>query len=145
MPQPPVIAPARFVPTYAVGYVDTSGEMSLVSSASPLPVTMAGGATPTVASAISGSASASTVIGPFTPTPGVPVVLTLYGTWAGTVTVKRSTNGGATQLSLTVAGMPWGVFTANVCEPVWEENDPTATLHAQIAITSGTVNYRLGH
>jgi hypothetical protein len=140
--QPPVITPARFVPTYAVGYSSASGEMSQVSAASPLPVALAPGA---AATPLEATTVASTLAGPFIPTPGLAVVLNLRGTWSGTVNVMRSTDGGTTLNPLTVAGQPWARFSGNACEPVWEENDAGARLYLDIALTSGSLSYRLGH
>jgi hypothetical protein len=98
---------------------------------------------PPTTTALAGSASASGVIGPFTPVLGRAAVLMLAGSWAGTVKVSRSTDAGATRQPLTVAGSPWAQFTGNACEAVWEESDPTARLYLEITLTSGTVNYRL--
>lgn len=71
------------------------------------------------------------------------MVLALSGTWTGTVAINRSTNGGTTKLPLTVGGAAWGQYTANVCEPVWEENETGAALYLDVALTSGTLTYRL--
>ena len=93
--------------------------------------------------ALAGSASASGIIGPFTPVLGRAAVLMLSGSWAGTIKVSRSTDAGATRQPLTVAGLPWAQFSANACEAVWEECDASARLYLEITLTSGTVNYRL--
>jgi hypothetical protein len=138
----PILTPAKFAAASAMGYSDPSGGLSLVSASSPLPVSMTGAAT---ASAITGTASANGNFGGFVPARGVPVVLVLSGTWQGSVRVARSTDGGATLTPLTVAGSPWAQFTGNVCEAVWEENDAAASLVLMVALTSGAVQYRLGH
>jgi hypothetical protein len=140
--QPPVITPARFVPTYAVGYTSPSGELSQVSAVSPLPVAFTAGAVAVPLEAVTG---ATTLAGPFTPTTGVAIILTLRGTWSGTVNVMRSTDGGVTLNPLTVAGQPWARFAGNACEPVWEENDAAARLYLDITLASGSLSYRLGH
>jgi hypothetical protein len=114
----------------------------LVSVSSPLPVTATGAAIP---AALAGTTAASGTIGSFAPARGVPVVLALRGTWAGSVRLMRSTDGGVTLDPLTVAGAAWAQFTGNVCEAVWEDNDPAATLYLGAALTSGTLTYRLGH
>ena len=44
---------------------------------------------------------------------------------------------------LAVAGAAWAQFTGNACEPVWEEIDPEATLYLDIALTAGTLHYRI--
>ena len=138
----PIHNPARFVPVYGVGFTAPTGTIDAVSRESPLPVSLAA---PAAAEPVSGSTSLDIVAGPFVPTPGAPVTLVLGGEWTGLVRVTRSTDGGATRHPLTVAGAPWARFTANACEPVWEESDPAATLYAEIAITSGSLDYRLGH
>jgi hypothetical protein len=140
--QPPIINPARFAPVFAVGYAQDDGELTLVSAAAPMPVTTVAAAQP---SPLQGSASASTVAGPFAPAAGLPVTLILDGDWTGTVTVLRSTDGGAKLLGLTAAGEPWASFSENACEPVWEEHVPGATLFLDIALVSGALEYRLGH
>jgi hypothetical protein len=138
----PIVTPANFAAASAMGYSDASGGLNLVSANSPLPVSMTAAATP---SPLTGTASASGTCGPFFPARGVAVVLVLSGTWQGSVRVMRSTDGGATLSPLTVGGAPWAQFTGNICEPVWEDNDPSATLHLVVALTSGALTYRLGH
>jgi hypothetical protein len=125
-----------------MGYSDATGGLSLVSASSPLPVSMTGAATP---APLTGTASANGTFGGFVPARGVGVVLVLSGTWQGSVRVVRSTDGGVTFNPLTVAGMPWAQFSGNICEAVWEENDPAATLHLIVTLSSGSVSYRIGH
>lgn len=110
-----------------------------VGNAAPIAVSLS---QPTT-TALAGSTATTGVVGPFTPVLGRAAVLMLSGSWAGTIKVSRSTDGGATRQPLTVAGAPWAQFTANACEAVWEESDPTARLYLEITLTSGTVNYRL--
>jgi hypothetical protein len=106
--------------------------------------TAAGAATTTTAPApLTGSTSAALTAGPFTPVADKPLVLTLTGTWTGTVKLLRSVNNGTTKLPLTLAGAPWAVYTANACEPVWEEAEAVAVFYLQFAPTSGTITYRL--
>ena len=83
------------------------------------------------------------IAGTFVPVSGRPVVVTLSGDWQGSVRIERSVDGGATRHALTVGGLNWGEFTANACEPVWSEEEQGAELYLAIAITSGTVAYRL--
>jgi hypothetical protein len=59
------------------------------------------------------------------------------------VRLLRSTDGGATKLPVTVAGDTWAQFTANCCEPVWDESEASARLYLDIALTSGTITYRI--
>jgi len=116
---PPLIqAPAGFVPEFAVSFGPRSGESR--------PVDVASGA-----------------IGPFTPDPGRPIWVTLAGTWSGTVSVLRSTDGGATRRPLTLAGGAWGIFTANAQEAVGEETVAGATWWLDFQRTSGILAYEV--
>lgn len=96
------------------------------------------------ATALAGSTSSSaTTLGPFTPALGRPIWLSLSGTWSGTVTVKRSADGGTTRLPLTAGGMAWGIFTANACEQVAEPSESGETYYLDVALASGTLTYRV--
>jgi hypothetical protein len=142
MPNPiPVTAPAGFAPVSAIGFAEADSSLSPVSALKPLPV-MAVSAP--VAAPLAGSAGAAVMSGPFAPVSGKPIMLTLTGTWTGTVRVLRSVDGGTTKLPLTVGGLPWAALTANCCEPVWEEAASDAVLYLDLAIASGSVAYRLG-
>lgn len=142
MPNAPIQSPASFVPSRATAFSDVDGTALLVSASNPLPVAMAttSGSTSTP---LAGTAAASGVLGPYQPATGRAVILSLAGTWAGTVKVTRSTDGGATRLPLTVAGGSWAQFTANCCEAVWEESDASARLYLDVTLTSGTLTYRM--
>ncbi len=141
MPKPlPVTAPGGFAPLAAIGFSQADATLSPVSAASPLPVITQ---SQPAATPLSGTATGTTVAGPFAPANGQPVILALSGTWTGTVQVTRSTDGGRTQIPLTVAGRPWASFTANCCEAVWEEGSAGAELYLNIALTSGTLTYRI--
>lgn len=140
MPSTPIQSPASYVPSRAIAFADVDGTSLLVSASNPLPVSVGAA---TAAAPLAGSTTASGVLGPFQPVVGRAVILALSGTWAGTVTVTRSTDGGITKLSLTAAGGNWAQFTANVCEPVWEESEAAAALYLDVALTSGTLTYRL--
>jgi len=145
LPETPISYPARYAPGIALNFADTSGNAVLVSEAKPLPVTIsaaAGGGT-TPPPALAGSTSAALTAGPYVPQAGKPFVLTLSGTWSGTVRLLRSVDGGATRLPLTLAGAAWAVYSANVCEPVWEENEAAATFYLQLTPASGSIAYRL--
>lgn len=135
----PIQNPAPFVPSRAVAFAAADGSNRLVAAASPLPVT----ALPPAPAAVAGTASSTTQIGPFQPAVGRPVILGLSGNWTGTARVLRSTDGGTTRLPLTSGGEAWGEFTGNCCEPVWEEYDEAAQLYLDLALTGGTVTYRL--
>ena len=137
----PINAPAGYAPETAVAFSDAGGSAVLVSALSPLPVTQATAAA--TSTPLAGSAAQSLVAGPFAPEAGLPIWLTLSGTWAGTVTVKRSTDGGATRLPLTAGGKSWGSFSTNVQEPVAEDDTGDASYWLDIALASGTVAYRV--
>ena len=139
MPGTPIQSPASYVPSRATAFADIDGTSLLVSSSNPLPVTLNGGSTTPLA----GSTSATGSVGPFSPVIGRPVMLMLSGTWTGLVKVMRSTDGGTTRLPLTVAGGSWAQFSANCCEPVWEESDAAATLYLDVTLASGTLAYRI--
>ena len=141
----PIAYPGRFAPGVALNYADAAGSAIQVSQSSPLPVTMAasGGSSATPPPPLSGTTAAALLTGPYAPVAGKPLVLTLRGTWSGTVRLLRSTDGGVNRLPLTLAGAPWAVFSANVCEPVWEENEAAAAFYLQLAPTSGAIIYRL--
>jgi hypothetical protein len=122
-----------------VAFADVDGNAQLVGATTPLPVALG----QVTVAPLAGIASASGLVGPFAPGIGRAIILTLQGTWAGTIKVTRSTDSGTTKLPLTIAGSPWAQFTANCCEAVWDESDATARLYLDIALTSGSVTYRL--
>lgn len=136
----PIQNPSPFVTSEAVAYADGDGNSVSVSAVSPLPVNIHFSASAPLA----GTAAASTQIGPFQPVQGRPVMLSLSGTWSGSVKVLRSTDGGATKLPLTIGGSVWAQFTGNCCEAVWEESEAAARLYLDIVLTSGSIAYRLG-
>ena len=88
----PVQAPGGFVPEHAIAFGTDGGFSTAVDTAHPLPTFN------TVVAALSaplvGTIAASGGVGPFAPQLGRPVWLTLSGTWAGTVQVLRSIDGG---------------------------------------------------
>lgn len=141
MPAAPLQPPARYVPPFAVSFANLDGDSEVVSAVNPLPVSSNAATAP---SPLAGTASASGVVGPFLPVTGRPVMLALSGTWSGQVRVVRSTNGGTTKLALTALGQAYGSFTANLCEPVWDEGESGAALYLDITLSSGTVTYRMG-
>lgn len=142
MPNPiPVAAPAAYAPLSAVGFAEADSTLSPVSATKPLPVSLFGQAAP---APLTGSTTVSGQVGPFTPVIGKPVVLALTGEWSGTVSVLRSTDGGTSRLAITAGGAPWAQFSANCCEPVWEEATDGATLYLDITLSAGSVIYRMG-
>lgn len=141
MPKIPVAiaTPAGFAPAYALGYSDTAGQLALVSDAAPLPVaTSAPAPTP-----LAGTAAGSQLAGPFNATAGRAVVVALDGVWGGTVRLLRSTDGGVTRLALRVGGQAWAEYTSPGCEQAWVETESGASFYLDIALTSGSVAYRV--
>ncbi|ANU06911.1 hypothetical protein [Paraurantiacibacter namhicola] len=137
----PISIPAGYAPAFALGYSDAEGDLTLVKRDAPLPVHLrfeADGAP-----ALTGETSATMLAGPFSPQPGLPVMLTLSGSWQGRVQLQRSMDDGATVHGVTVAGQPWGEFSANACEPVWTESEAGAQLFLAVTIDSGTLAYRI--
>ncbi|MFC3175195.1 hypothetical protein ACFOD9_13120 [Novosphingobium bradum] len=141
MPITPLKTPAGYVPQMAVAFANANGDAEPVSATNPLPFQD----TPFMAAAaLAGTLSATGIVGPFAPRAGRAVMLALSGTWTGSVKVVRSVDGGATKTGLTAGGAPWAVFTANVCEPVWDESEAAATLYLDVTLTSGSLTYRMG-
>lgn len=135
----PIQSPSGYAASRAVAFADVDGSALIVSGSTPLPVIFGrGGST-----ALAGSTAASLIAGPFQPTTDRATMLTLSGTWAGTVRLLRSIDGGATKPPVTVAGSSWGQYSANCCEAVWDEPEAGAALYLDIALTSGTLTYRL--
>lgn len=135
----PIAAPAGYATPNAVAYADPDGNAAIVSSLQPLPVQL----NKVAVTPLAGSTSASAVLGPYVPALDRPVMLSLSGTWVGLAKITRSTDGGASRLPVTLAGSTWAQFSSNVCEPVWDESEASASLYLEIALTSGTVSYRL--
>ncbi|WP_395392291.1 hypothetical protein WBP07_15110 [Novosphingobium sp. BL-8A] len=138
----PIQMPGGYATAFAIGFADGAegGNLAIVDTSRPLPVASI---RPAPAVPVAGMTSANGTFGPFTPAAARPVYVTLGGTWQGTVSVMRSIDDGATMAPLTVGGMPWGSFTANACEPVWEENEDGASLYLSVTIASGSLSYRL--
>lgn len=136
----PITTPAGYAPAVAVGFSDQSGTLSVVEVGKPLPVSLSA-QSPTAA--LNGQTSMNTLVGPFTPVSGRQVILILSGSWEGSVQLERSVDGGTTRHKLTVVGSPWGYYVGNACEVVWVEEEDDAELYLDIAITSGTLGYRI--
>ncbi|PLK27035.1 hypothetical protein C0V78_09175 [Novosphingobium sp. TH158] len=124
-----------------MAFANAAGESDIVSAANPLPVASAPQAAP---APLAGTANLTGTVGPFLPVPGRPVMLSLSGTWSGQVQILRSTDGGTVKLPLTALGQPYGSYTANLCEPVWDEGEAGAALYLQITLASGSLAYRMG-
>lgn len=141
MPENPISMPAGYAPAFAIGYSD-AGALAMVDSARPLPV-ISQPAPVTAPPALQGIASGTSQVGPFNPVALRPVMITLSGTWQGRVKVLRSVDGGTTRLPLTLGGVAWADFTTTACEPIWTEEEAGASLYIDIALTSGSLSYRL--
>ena len=141
MTAPQISTPAGFAPAFAVGFAGPAGDLSQVSRSSPLPGGIA--APVSNAASVEGEAIASLLAGPFRPDGQAPVVVTLDGDWSGEARLQRSTDDGVTLHDLRVAGLDWGVFTANGSEQVWSESEAGATFWLDISIASGTCSYRV--
>jgi hypothetical protein len=141
----PIKMPAGYAPAQAVGYADASGRIILVDSNNPLPITTVGNAAPPVEvpPPLEGIASTAQIIGPFAPIADRSVVLTLSGTWEGSVQLMRSVDRGATMHKVTAGGAEWGHYTGNACEPVWQESMAGAQLYLDVVLQSGTLAYQV--
>lgn len=136
----PIAPPATYVAPFATGYADENGNCALVSQTSPLPTAEMRRPAPV---ALSGTTALSKLVGPFLPAHDRPVHLLLSGEWDGEVTLRRSTDGGATHHALTAGGLPWGRYSANANEVVWQEGEEGAALYLDVALTGGIVAYRV--
>ena len=144
MPNVPISYPARYAPGVALNFADGSGDAILVSQCAPLPVSISAAPSGSTAPApLTGTTTITRTVGSFVPVVARPLVITLTGTWTGTVKLLRSIDGGVTKLPLTLAGAAWGEFSVNVNEPVWEENELAAVFYLLLTPLSGTIAYRL--
>jgi len=137
-----VEAPGGFVPQIALTFGARDGAAVAVDRANPLPtraVTAAAGSVP-----LAGTMGESGVAGPFAPDLDRAIVVTLSGEWSGTVTLLRSSDGGATRRPLTfIDGSAKGVWSNNVNTAVGEESVAGATYYLQFARGAGTLAYRV--
>ena len=102
------------------------------------------GTLPSGVAPLAGSTAVTGVFGPYAPALGRRIRLSLSGIWAGTVTVKRSVDGGNTKLPLTVGGgLPKGVFTGNCNEVIEIETEAGAAYYLDVALSSGNLTYRM--
>jgi hypothetical protein len=63
--------------------------------------------------------------------------------WDGTVRLLRSTDGGATKVPLRVGGASWAEYTQPGCEQAWTETEEGTSFYLDIALNSGTIDYRV--
>ena len=135
----PIRIPSGYVSPHAIAFANADGRADIVDASKPLPVTSA---LPTT-TALAGIANTTQTVGPFSPVMGRSVILALSGSWSGNVAIQRSTDSGVTKLPITASGAPYGIFTTNCCEGVWDEGEIGAALYLSITLTSGSVNYRM--
>ena len=119
------------------------GKCQRLSSFAGCPATLVVNVNPATATPVTGQTNTPLVTAPYFPVMGRSVLLVLSGSWTGSVTVLRSTDQGSTKLPITIGGTPSAVFSSNCCEPIWDESEAAAQLYLNIALTSGTVNYRI--
>jgi hypothetical protein len=136
-----VMAPASFVPEHALAFADPAGNAVAVGADNPLPIRAA--IRPSGIAPLSGSTASSGSFGPYAPALGRQMVVSLSGSWSGTVQLLRSIDGGATRLPLTAGGQSWATFTGNCNEPFGEEGEAGATYWLSVSLTSGTLTYRV--
>jgi hypothetical protein len=133
--------PARFVPLMALSFGSEGAPAILVDGDHPLPTVrlmQSASSTP-----LAGEATASGIFGPFVPDTGLPIWLSLSGSWTGSVQLLRSVDGGATKLPLTIAGQPWASFTGSGHEVVAQECSHEASYWLAVTIVSGALAYRV--
>jgi len=135
----PISAPAGFAPIFALGFADSDVNLSLVSDGMRLPVAIASPAP----SPLSGETSVSTLAGPFAATAGRVVTVALDGDWQGAVRLLRSTDAGVSLTPLRVAGASWAEYTSSGCEQAWSETEEGVSFFLDIALTSGSLSYRV--
>ncbi|HWU02994.1 MAG TPA: hypothetical protein VN222_09680 [Novosphingobium sp.] len=153
MPNTIIASPAGYTVSNAVAFADSNGRAQLVQASAPLPVSVGNFPNRLVTTSsldvaatttpLTGSASASATVGPFSPQLSLPIWLTVWGSWVGSVQVLRSHDGGTTRLPLTLAGTTWALYTGNCNEQLLNATDAAAVYYLQITLNSGSVNYRL--
>jgi len=133
--------PAEYVPLHALAFGALGTPGVVVDAGNPLPVRVAGTASP--ATPLAGVATGAAILGPFLPALSWPIWVSLSGAWTGQVQLLRSVDGGATKLPLTVAGQPWASYTAPANEIAVEETVAGASYYLSVALTGGTLTYRV--
>lgn len=137
-----VQGPGGFAPQVAIAFGTLSGTATAVDASNPLPTraTLGGSS----AAPLAGSTAVSATLGPFVPDLARPVRLVLSGTWAGSVQLLRSRDGGTTKLGLTYSdGSAAGIWSGNLNAAVAEETVAGATFYLQATLSAGTLNYVL--
>jgi hypothetical protein len=135
----PIEMPAGYAPAFALGFADSNAALAVVSDGVRLPVALA----PAALAPLVGQTSVSVLAGPFEATAGRVLTVVLGGVWEGTVRLLRSIDGGTTRVPLRAGGLPWGEYTEAGCEQAWSETEDGASFYLDIALASGTLDYRL--
>jgi hypothetical protein len=139
-----VSAPGGFVPRYALSFGSANAAAVAVDASNPLPVADTRSAGPAASTPLGDSLAASGTSAAFAPQLGRPIWLTLGGSWSGTASLLRSTDGGVTRLPLTYAdGSAKPVWTGNMQAPVAEESVAGALYYLSVALTAGTITFRM--
>jgi len=137
-----VHSPAPYVPLFAMAYTSNTGVAVPISTAVPLPTQLALSAA--MCAPLTAVFTATGNSANFTPDLGRPVWVRLSGTWAGSMQLKRSTDG-ANWYPVTYSdGTVKGVWTGNVNAPITEETCAGAVYRLECtAYTSGTIAYEV--
>lgn len=134
--------PTSYVSRHAVSFGAPGALATAVDADHPLPILAVSAAA--TSTPLTGTASASTVTGPFTPQLARMIWVTLSGVWAGTAQLLRSTDAGATKLPITFGdGSARGSWTGTVNAAIIEESCAGATYYLQFTRTSGTLTYEV--
>ncbi|MFG1388793.1 hypothetical protein [Xanthobacter versatilis] len=91
---------------------------------------------------VTGSFTSATNSAAFIPLAGRPFNVSVYGTFVGTVQLKRSFDG-STWLPLTAAGVTLYSWSAPASEPAEEAEFGVSYRLECTAYSSGTINYRI--
>ncbi|EGI55091.1 hypothetical protein SUS17_2122 [Sphingomonas sp. S17] len=92
---------------------------------------------------LTGTSTGAQMVGPFVPVLGRPITVALSATsWpGGQVQLLRSTDGGATKLPLTPAGVTIGVYSGIGADSPWVETEAGATYY--LSLPAANISYRV--
>lgn len=140
MPDTPLVdSPAGFVPRQAVSFGGEDTAAVAVTRTTPLPTEAI--TAPATSTPLIGTSTAAQVAGPFVPDLGRNIVVALSGNWSGTVQLLRSTDGGATRLPLTPAGITMGQYGAPGVDTPWVETEAGAAFY--LSLPGAGISYRV--
>lgn len=134
-----ILAPGGYGPLVGLAFGGVGEPAIAVSGVTPLPVVGVPGAG---APPVTGRLQATGRSAPIALTVGRAVMLTLSGSWTGTIALRRSIDGGATSAPLTAAGHTIE-FDAAVNEVVWVEPEEGAALVLDAVLMDGAVDFRV--